>query len=160
LTPQIAVSPGPAISGFKVFAGGAVYQTFAGIYYLRYTNPTSPTVMGGTAPSCDAFAVDSTDNVYCRTNTGVIYMWSYPIYSAPPPLYPSVPSGGADLVVDYSSGPIYFSTTTAISYVTLPAPVDGGVASPTSVITGQAGPRGLVDNSSHFWWFDIIGNVY
>jgi hypothetical protein len=159
LTPQVIVNPGAAISGFKVGSYGVVYKTAFGVYLLS-SSSTTPTLMGGVTPACDALALDTSSlpNVYCRTTSGTIVMWSWPSYATPTTIWSGIPSniGGTDLVVESS---IYFSTTTSISYVSVSGG-DGGVPSPSTLVSGQAGPHGLFASSSHYWWFDSAGNLF
>jgi len=157
-TPQ-TTSPAPdsTISLFEVDPYGVIYQTTLGtIRVIRYTSSIVTTIPG-TPPSCTALSVDSSYNAYCRTPSSIV-MWQYPSYSTPITLYTNVPSG-TDLLVESSSGPMYFSSSSAI--LSLPTTdTDGGVASPTTVIDSRFSPRGLEANNSYFWWLESTTSFY
>lgn len=158
MTPQV-LSPLPdsAITLFEVDPYGLAYQTSLGtISVVRYST-TSVTTIPGVSPTCTALAVDSSYNVYCRTTSSIV-MWPYPSYTSPTTLYTGVPSG-TDLVVENSGGPLYFTGSSAV--LSLPAfGTDGGVASPTTLISGRFNPRGLEANGSYFWWLESTTSFY
>jgi hypothetical protein len=158
LAPQassIAVPLGSPFTVFEVDYYGVVYQTSAGeVGAIRYGN-SSAALMPGVASTCTALAMDSSSNVYCRTASG-IDMWQYTgTYSGPIPLYTSGIPAGNDLMVESSSGPIYYTTSTGIESVPMPSGLDGGVATPTPILTGRQSPRNLEGGYGFFW---IEGN--
>ena len=155
-TQLLSPLPDSTITLFEVDPYGVVYQTSLGtIYVVRY-NSSIVTTIPGSSPTCTALAMDSSYNVYCRTPTSIV-MWQYSTYSTPITLYTGVPSG-TDLVVESSSGPIYF--TGSSSLLSLPTSGDGGIASPTPVISSLFNPRGLEANSSYFWWLESTTSFY
>lgn len=145
------------ITLFEVDPYGVVYQTNTGtISAVRY-GFSSPTVMGGTPPSCTALAMDSSYNVYCRTSSTIV-QWTYPSYTAPVVLYSGLPSGN-DLLVESPFGSVYFSSSSAILSLPITG-ADGGAATPTTVVSGRVGPTNLEANSSRFFWLESAGYVY
>ncbi len=157
-TPQIIVSPTTTLNPFEVDPYGVVYQdaNTGTISVIRY-GLTSATAMGGVPPVCTALAVDSSYNVYCRTSSTIV-QWLYPSYTAGTVLYTGLPSG-SDLVVESSSGAMYFSSANAI--LSLPVSgADGSIATPTTVVSGLSSPSGLETNSSRFFWLQFGGTVY
>lgn len=158
-TPQVlSTLPDSTITLFEVDPYGVVYQTAAStIYVVRYSSTLVRTIPG-ISPSCNALAIDSSYNVYCRT-TSTIVMWEYATtYSTPITLYTDVPNG-TDLVVESSPGPIYFTDSSSI--LMLPtSEADGGAAAPTTLISSRVSPRGLESSSSYLWWLESTTSFY
>ncbi len=158
-TPQMLTPvPDSTITLFEVDPYGVVYQTsFGTIYVVRY-NSAIVTTIPGSSPTCTALAMDSSYNAYCRTASSIV-MWQYSTsYTTPITLYTGVPSG-TDLVVESSSGPMYFTGSSSIlSLPTIGA--DGGIASPTAIISSLFSPRGLEATSSYFWWLESTTSLY
>jgi len=143
---------------FEVDPYGVVYQATSGaISVIRY-GLTSPTTMGGSPPTCNALAVDSSYNVYCRTASTIV-QWTYPSYTTGNILYSGLPSG-TDLHAESSGGSLYYSSTSSSALLSLPITgADGSVASPTTVVSGSFGAVNLEANSSRFFWIDPSGSV-
>lgn len=153
-TPFTVLSPSSlqTVSLFEVDQLGVVYQTGSGVYYVR-SGSTSPSTMSNVPGTCSAVAADTEHDVYCRTGDTIV-RWSYPSYSAPETLFTGLPSGN-DLVIDGTTA--YITTSTGIYSLSLDE-ADGGVASPTPIVTGRFNPSAL-EASTLLWWLES-GSLY
>jgi hypothetical protein len=153
-TPIIVLSPSAlqTVSLFEVDQMGVVYQTGSGVFYVR-SGSTSPVAMVNVPGTCSAVAADTQHNVYCRTGDTIV-KWSYPSYSTPETLFTGL-AGGTDLVIDGTTA--YFTTSSAVYSIAL-GDADGGVGSPTSIVSGRFNPSGL-EAAGLLWWLES-GNLY
>lgn len=156
--PITVQQPTLTISVVEFEREGVVYQSSLDntlrIVRSGFSSPT--TISAGPPPACSALAIDSSYNVYCRSQAGALLQWQYPSYSTMTTLYTGLPFGN-DLVVESSSGPAYFSSSSAINSLPLSPIPDGGIATPTVIVSGRSSVANLetYSSSTHLWWTEF-----
>jgi hypothetical protein len=151
-----SLSGSNVVTTFRVDSYGVVYQTPSALYAVRSGSTSATQVGSAVVPSCTGgVAMDSSNNVYCRTSSTILRWLSSSSYLTQDTLFTSVPSGNG-LVAEVSSGAIVIGTTSAIANLGAFLGPDAGVAAPTTIAPATA-PTVLRYNSSHYWWLDITG---
>ncbi len=164
-TPQILVSPTQPIPVFHVDSN-IVYQTSLGTVTYLTPGSTSPQPLSG-AGTCAGVASDSND-IYCRTTTGLLQQWSTFGSTTPNVWYSGLPvgTGSNELAADTSSGSFSYlyliedngiAGSAAIRRVPKASGTfDGGVPTEQDVVTARPGAPSAIATyfTSRLFWLE------
>jgi hypothetical protein len=156
-TAQSIVFPTTYFLAFEIDTYGVVYQTASNVLNLirPSLNPTVTPINGGSSTSsqCNAVAVDSNQNVYCRTSSTLMQWSSIDNYATPKLLYGGLPSG-SNLALESATGSFWYSSGSTIYSNLIQGPDSG---TPNTIVLGASSPSNLELFSSRLVWLQSGG---